>query len=82
MEDERLFLVRDLDELREVLHRFLDVDVRVARVAKDTEETVDADVDARGLQELLGVRIDADAPLFEQPADGAIGENHELRCNV
>ena len=82
VEDERLLVVRDLDELGEVLHRLLDVDVRVARVAEDAEKPVDAHVHARGLEEVLGVRIDADASLFEQPADGAVGQNHELRCNV
>jgi hypothetical protein len=54
----------------------------VARVAEDAEEPVDAHVHAGRLEKLVGVRIDADAALFEQPPDGAVGQNHELRCNV
>ena len=50
VEDERRLAV-DLDELGEVLLRFLHVDERVARVVEDAEVAVDAYVDARRLEE-------------------------------
>ena len=75
MEDERL-VVRDLDELRQLLLLRLDVDVRVARVAEDPEVAVDADVDAGGLHQRGLVRLDADAALAQQAPDSAIGEDH------
>ena len=54
----------------------LDVDERIAGVAKDPEIAVDADVQARGLHELRRVRIDADSSLVDEPADRPIGEDH------
>src|SRR5919201_956197 len=57
VEDERL-LVADLDELRQILLRLLHVDERVARVVEDAEVAVDADVDARGLEERVVIRLD------------------------
>ena len=47
----------------EVLHRLLDVDVRVARVAEDAEVAVDAHVDARRLHETVVERVDSDPPV-------------------
>ena len=75
VEDERLLGV-DLDELGQPLHLLLDVDEGVARVAEDAEELVHADVHAGGLQQLLGVRVDADPALVEQAPDGAVREDH------
>ena len=75
VEDEGLVVV-DLDELGQVLHRLLDVDVRVARVAEDAEVAVDANVDARRLDEALVERVDSDAPLGHEAADRAVGEDH------
>ena len=66
----------DLDELGEVLLLRLDVDERVAGVAEHAEVAVDAHVEARRLHERRLVRIDADAALVEEAADGAIGEDH------
>jgi len=54
VEDERLRV--GLDELGQVLLRLADVDERVARVVEDAEVPVDADVDARGLEQRLVVR--------------------------
>src|SRR5918999_4806913 len=76
VEDERPLLA-DIDQLRQVVLRFLDVDERVARVVEDAEVAVDADVDARRLEERGVVGIDRDAALVEQPLDGAVRENHE-----
>ena len=75
VEDERL-VAGDLDELREVLLLRFHVDERVPGVAEHPEVTVDAHVQARRLHERRFVRIDADSPLVEEAADGAIGENH------
>src|SRR3954454_2952520 len=74
MQDERLAV--DLDELRQILLRLLDVDVRVARVAEDAEVAVDANVDARRLEQGGVVRVDPDAALVEQAPDRSVGENH------
>jgi hypothetical protein len=75
VEDEGALLV-DLDELGELLLWLLDVDVRVARVVEDAEETIDADVDAGRLEQRRVVRLDLDATLVEQAADRAVGEDH------
>src|SRR5436309_15333720 len=75
MEDERPLVV-DLDELRQVLLRLLDVDVRVARVVKDAEEAVDADVDARRLQKRFVVRLDDDPLFLEQSSNRSVGKDH------
>ncbi len=75
MEDEGPVVV-DLDELGQLLLGLLDVDVGIPRVVEDAEEAVDADVDARGLQQRLVIRLDEDAPFLEQPSDCAVGEDH------
>src|SRR6266511_3760548 len=75
VEDERPLVV-DLDQLGQVLLWLLDVDERIARVVEDAEEAVNADVHARGREQRRVVRIDLDAPFFEEPRDGSIGENH------
>src|SRR5215210_4129397 len=75
MEDEGALVV-DLDELRQLLLRLLDVDERVARVVEDAEVAIDAHVDARGLEQGLVVRVDLDPTFADQPADRAVGENH------
>src|SRR6266480_3463903 len=75
MEDERPVVV-DLDQLRQLFLGLLDVDKRVARVVEDAEEAVDANVDARRLEEPLVVRVDLDAALLEQAADRPVGEDH------
>src|SRR5262245_66302644 len=69
VEDERPLTI-DLDELRELLLRLLDVDVRVARVVEDAEEAVDADVDARRLEKMRVVGVDADAAVCDSTCDG------------
>src|SRR5205823_13023159 len=68
VEDERSLVV-DLDELRQLLLRLLDVDERVARVVEDAEEAVDAHVDAGRLQQRLIIGLDLDPPFLEQPPD-------------
>jgi hypothetical protein len=75
MEDERRLVV-DLDQLRQVVLRLADVDVRVAGIVEDAEEPVDAHVDARRLQQGVVVRIDLDPPLFEQTPDRPVGQDH------
>src|SRR5207245_921282 len=50
-----------------------------ARVVKDAEVTVDADVDARRLDEPGVERVDLDPSLLEQPPDRHVGENHAKR---
>ena len=75
MEDERPVVV-DLDELGQILLRLLHVDVGVARVVEDPEVPVDADVHTGRLKQRRVVGLDLDAPLFEKPRDGSIGENH------
>ena len=69
-------LVVDLDELGQLRLLDLDVDERVAVVVEDAEEPVDADVDARRLQERVVVRVDLDPPLGEQAGDRRVGEHH------
>ena len=75
MEDER-FVIQDLDQLGQILHALLDVDIGVPRVPEDPEEPVDPDVDARRLDQLLVEGVDSDPPLGEQSADRTVGENH------
>ena len=75
MQDEGL-LTLDLDELRQLLLRGLDVDERVARVAENAEIAVDAHVQAGRLHQTRIVRIDTDPALVEQAPYGAIGEDH------
>ena len=75
VEDERVLVV-DLDELGQLRLLDLDVDERVAVVVEDAEEPVDADVDARRLQERRVVRVDLDPPLGEQAGDRRVGEDH------
>ena len=54
----------------------LDVDERVAVVVEDAEEAVDADVDARRLEQGIVVRIDLDAAFLQAARDRAVGEDH------
>src|SRR5215208_4714346 len=75
MEDEGVLSV-DLDELRQVLHRLLDVDERVAGVVEHTEEPVGADVDAGRLDQVLVERVDLDPALGELAADRSVGQDH------
>src|SRR5438034_11455420 len=76
MQDERI--VVDLDELGQLLLRLLDVDVRVARVVEDAEVAVDADVDARRLEERSVIRIDLDPAVGDEALDRAVGQDHTL----
>ena len=69
-------LAVDLDELGQLLLLDLHVDVRVPVVVEDAEEPVDADVDARRLQERRIVRIDLDSALREAAGDRRVGEDH------
>ena len=66
----------DLDELRQVLLLALDVDVRIARVAEDAEEPVDAHVEARRLHQGGVVGVDRDPARGDQARDRSVGENH------
>ena len=77
-------LAVDLDELGQLRLLDLDVDVRVPVVVEDPEEPVDADVDARGLQERGVVRVDLDAALRDAAGDRRVGEDHEriLRATI
>src|SRR5689334_14261045 len=83
MEDERMVAV-DRHELGQLLLLDLHVDERVAVVVEDPEEVVDADVDARRLQERVVVRVDLDAALREEAGDRRIGEDHgaSLRATI
>ena len=69
-------LLLDLDELGQLRLLDLDVDERVAVVVEDAEEPVDANVDARRLQQRVVVRVDLDPPLGEQAGDRRVGEDH------
>jgi hypothetical protein len=75
VQDERP-VVLDLDELSQLVLRFLDVDVRIARVVENAEVPVDPHVDRRGLQQRLVVGIDLDPALAEEPRDRPVGEDH------
>src|SRR5581483_7046648 len=75
MQDERRLRL-DLDELGEVLLLQLHVDEGVARVAEDTKESVDADVDARRLDEVRVEWVDPDAAFPHEPPDGSIRQDH------
>src|SRR5262249_35547570 len=75
VEDERP-VVGDLDQLGQLLLRLLDVDERVARVVEDAEEAVDADVDARRLEERLVVGLDPDPVCLEKTPDRSVGEDN------
>ena len=75
VQDERSLIV-DLDELRQVLLRFPDIDVGVPRVVEDAEEPIDADVDARRLEQRIVVGVDEDPTLVQQSRDRPVGEDH------
>src|SRR6266566_7029409 len=75
VEDEGLVVV-DLDELGQILLRFLDVDERVARIVEDAEVAVDPYVHARGLEQRLVVGVDLDPAFAEQARDRPVGEDH------
>ena len=71
----------DLDELRQLRLLDLHVDVRVPVVVEDPEEPVDADVDARGLEQGGVVGVDLDPALRQQPRDRGVGQDHERDRN-
>src|SRR6266550_3180304 len=73
-----------LHELRQLLLLDLDVDVRVAVVVEDTEEPVDANVDARRLEELGLVGVDLDASLCQIAGNRRVREDHAaiLRATI
>ena len=75
MQDE-LLVLRDLDQLRDVVERPGEVDVGVTAGAKDAEVPVQADVDARGLHARGVEGVDADAPRCDRGADVTIREHH------
>ena len=79
VEDERVLVV-DLHELGQLRLLDLDVDERIAVVVEDAEEPIDADVDARRLEERRVVRIDLDLPLGEVAGDRRVGEHHSRDC--
>jgi hypothetical protein len=71
MEDERRSVL-DLDELGQVFLRLANVDIGVAVVVENSEVAVDADVDARGLEQGIVVRIDLDAAFLQATGDRPI----------
>ena len=75
MEDERV-AVADLDDLGEVLLRFLRIDVRRRVVAEHAEVPVDPQVDRRRLHVALVERVDDDATGVERLTDGSVGQDH------
>ena len=75
VQDERVLAV-DLDELGQLRLLDLDVDVGIAVVVEDPEEPVDADVDARRLEQRGVVRVDLDAALRDGAGDRRVGEDH------
>ena len=75
MEDEGL-LVGDGDELGQVLHPLADVDVGVAGVVEDAELPIDADVDARRLDQIRVVGVEGDPAGVDLLADRAVAEHH------
>src|SRR4029079_17371514 len=74
MQDERV-IVLDRHQLGQVRLRVSDVDVRIAVVAEDAEPSVEVQVDRRGLEVLLIVRLDDDLAGLERRADVAIGQD-------
>ena len=66
MEDEGR-AVLDLDELGQVLLFLANVDVRIAVVVENPEVAVDADVDARRLEQGFVVGIDLDPAFLQEP---------------
>ena len=79
MQDERLVALYR-HKLGEVLHRLLDVDEGVARVAKDAEGVADADVDAARLHHRVVERIDHDPAGGNLLADRPVGQHHPRDC--
>ncbi len=75
VEDERLRLL-DLDELGDVVKRPREVDVRMAARPEHAEETIETDVEARGLHAGRIEWIDPDAPRRDRGADVTIREHH------
>jgi hypothetical protein len=75
VEDEGAIL--DRDQLGQLLLLDLDVDVGISVVVEDAKQAVDADVDARGLQERLVVGVDLEASLVQEPGDRGVGEDHD-----
>jgi hypothetical protein len=71
MEDEGRSVL-DLDQLGQVLLRLANVDIGVAVVVENPEIAVDANVDARRLEEGIVVRIDLDAAFIQATRDRPI----------
>ena len=75
MEDEGC--VADLDELRDVIERTGEVDVRMMARAEDAEPPVQPDVEARRLHAAGVERLDADPSTLDLSPDVAVGEDHQ-----
>ena len=74
MDDERLVAL-DHDLLGEVGRRVAQVDGRGAVVVEDAERVAEAQVDGRGLDHRRVPRVDDHAPLLDEAADRAVGED-------
>jgi hypothetical protein len=61
-----------LHELRQILLLLADVDIGIAVVVENPEEAIDPDVDARGLEQRLVVRIDLDPAFLQVSSDRAV----------
>jgi hypothetical protein len=71
MEDEGRSVL-DLDELGQVFLLLANVDIGVAVVVENPEIAVDANVDARRLEQGIVVRIDLDAAFLQATRDRPI----------
>jgi hypothetical protein len=71
MEDERRSVL-DLDELGQVFLRLANVDIGIAVVVENPEVPVNANVDARRLEQRIVVRIDLDAAFLQATRDRPI----------
>jgi hypothetical protein len=75
VEDECLVAL-DRDELGELVHRLLHVDVGIAGVVEHPELAVDPHVDARGLDQRLVVGVEDQAPGGDLFLDRSVAEDH------
>jgi len=71
MEDERRSVL-DLDELGQVFLLLANIDIGVAVVVENPELAVDANVDARRLEQRIVVGIDLDAAFLQATRDRPI----------